>query len=82
MRRLAILLLLAACGQGAPSGSTSNATASGATASRPSAHTPELDAIIARYKAAGCAIGFCPGPSPHETRCERNSGGKLTCGGM
>jgi hypothetical protein len=46
------------------------------------AHTHELDAIIARYKAAGCTIGYCPGPSPHETRCMQNATGSFTCGGL
>ncbi|MCA1825763.1 MAG: hypothetical protein ABR567_20735 [Myxococcales bacterium] len=40
-----------------------------------------LDAIIQRYKTAGCTVGYCPGPSPHETRCEKNAAGRYTCGG-
>ncbi len=43
--------------------------------------TAPLDAIIARYTEAGCKVGYCPGPSPHQTRCQQSSAGRYTCGG-
>jgi hypothetical protein len=44
--------------------------------------TASLDAIIARYEAAGCTVGYCPGPAGlGATACEQNKVGKFTCGG-
>ena len=45
-------------------------------------HAGPLDAIIARYKSAGCTVGFCPGPSSILNQCKQNKAGKFTCGGM
>ena len=44
-------------------------------------HTATLDAIIARYKTAGCTVGYCPGPSPRSVVCQQNAAGNFTCGG-
>ncbi|MGZ6143072.1 MAG: hypothetical protein ACXWLM_07020 [Myxococcales bacterium] len=44
-------------------------------------HSAPLDEIIARYRAAGCTVGYCPSPSPRPVRCEQNAAGRFTCGG-
>ncbi len=45
-------------------------------------NTAALDAALARYTAAGCTVGYCPGPSPHPTECIRNHRGGFSCGGL
>jgi hypothetical protein len=45
------------------------------------ARTARLDELIRSYTAAGCAIGACPGPPPHVTRCMQDAAGAFTCGG-
>lgn len=42
--------------------------------------TADLDARLARYTNAGCTIGDCPSPSPHETSCGQNARGDWVCG--
>jgi hypothetical protein len=42
--------------------------------------TADLDALLAQYGSAGCTLGVCPGPSPHETTCGQNAQGEWTCG--
>jgi hypothetical protein len=45
-------------------------------------HTQPLDAIIARYKDAGCAVSHCPGLPSILNQCKQNKAGRFTCGGM
>lgn len=48
----------------------------------PAAHTPDLDLIIDRYKAAACKLGACPSPSGVRDQCVQRADGKFTCGGL
>ena len=45
-------------------------------------HTAHLDAIVERYKDAGCKVSFCPGFPNVANRCVQNAAGRFTCGGM
>jgi len=45
------------------------------------ARTAALDQVLLRYAAAGCTVGFCPGPSGGPPRCaERRGSATPTCG--
>lgn len=43
------------------------------------ARTAALDASLARYSSAGCAITYCPGPLPHDPVCTEDTGGTFSC---
>jgi hypothetical protein len=44
--------------------------------------TARLDALVAKYKGAGCALSFCPGLSSDHNRCTANAVKQFTCGGI
>ncbi len=41
---------------------------------------PQLDEILVRYREAGCTVGACPGPAPHEPTCIVNGSDPPFCG--